>query len=85
MIDRERRLLFAVNSGSNTIAVFRILSDGGLQAVKGSPFSSGGINPVGVGVRGAFLVVVNKDEDPAQPSTTDRPGYNVLRIGAEDA
>lgn len=83
VIDRQRRLLFAVNSGSNTIAVFHILGDGGLQPVKGSPFSSGGINPVGVGVRGDFLVVVNKDGDPAQLDTVDRPGYNVLRIRAD--
>lgn len=83
VIDRQRRLLFAVNSGSNTIAVFHILGDGTLRAVKGSPFSSGGINPVGVGIRGDFLVVVNKDGDPAQPDTADRPGYNVLRIEAD--
>lgn len=33
LIDRDRRLLFAVNSGSNSIAVFRIrLHDGALEA-----------------------------------------------------
>ena len=31
-------LLFAVNSGSNTIAVFHIQSDGSLAPVHGSPF-----------------------------------------------
>ena len=41
-VDRKRKLLFAVNQGSDTVAVFRILDDGGLEHVKGSPFPSGG-------------------------------------------
>src|SRR5205085_6618926 len=45
----EHSLLFAVNAGSNTIAVYRILSDGTLRPVDGSPFPSGGVNPVSVG------------------------------------
>ncbi len=83
VVDRKRRLLFAVNGGSNTIAVFHILADGGLRAVEGSPFASRGVNPVGIGLRGDFLVVVNKDGDPAQGATQDRPGYDVLRIRAD--
>jgi hypothetical protein len=46
IVNPERTRLFAVNSGSDTIAVFDILPDGGLVPVPGSPFSSGGINPV---------------------------------------
>ena len=38
--------LFAVNSGSDTIAVFNINTDGSLVPVKGSPFPSGGRQPV---------------------------------------
>ncbi len=83
VVDQSRRLLFSVNSGSNTIAVFKIAASGGLTAIKGSPFPSGGINPVGVGIKGDFLVVANKDADPAQPDTRDRPGYNTFRIGHE--
>src|ERR1700751_1268779 len=43
--DPNGTLLFAVNSGSNSIAVFRITSNG-LQAVEGSPFPSGGTDPL---------------------------------------
>jgi hypothetical protein len=62
-------LLFAVISGSNTIAVFQIAPDGGLTPVKGSPFPSGGSDPVSVGLKGNTLVVVNKAQDPAQAGT----------------
>src|SRR5579872_2282077 len=55
-----RSLLFAVNMGSNSIAVFHILSDGSLSPVNGSPFPSGGVDPVSVGLAGNVLVVVNK-------------------------
>src|ERR1700722_16440044 len=45
-------LLFAVNSGSNTVAVFNIHPDGSLNPVSGSPFPSGGSAPVRVGLKG---------------------------------
>ena len=62
---RKRRLLFAVNGGSNTIAVFHILADGGLRAVEGSPFASRGVNPVGIGLRGDFTTRGIFDNGPA--------------------
>ena len=42
--------LFAVNSGSDSIAVFDVQGDGRLEAVKGSPFASGGVHPVSLGL-----------------------------------
>jgi len=67
LIDHDRRLLFAVNSGSNSISVFRIrLHDGALEPARGSPFASGGINPVSIGLRGDQIVIINQDMDPAQ-------------------
>jgi 6-phosphogluconolactonase (cycloisomerase 2 family) len=76
-------LLFAVNSGSNTIAVFNIDADGSLRAVTGSPFPSGGSDPVSVGVKGDTLVVVNKDQDPAQAGTAAGavlPNYTTFNV-----
>lgn len=46
IINPEHTRLFAVNSGSNTIAVFNIAPDGSLSPVIGSPFPSGGVEPV---------------------------------------
>jgi len=75
----EGTLLFAVNSGSNSIAVFHITPDG-LQPVSGSPFPSGGSDPVGLGLKGDILVVVNKDQDPAQNSNLVQPNYTTFRV-----
>ena len=79
----EHTLLFAVNSGSNSIAVFHIKSDGSLIGVEGSPFASGGINPVSVGLSNNILVVVNKNEDPNQNASQSLPNYTSFRVTPE--
>ena len=79
-------LLFAVNSGSNTIAVFNITADGSLTPVSGSPFPSGGSDPVSVGLKDDTLVVVNKAQDPAQAGTAagaNLPNYTALKVSPE--
>jgi 6-phosphogluconolactonase (cycloisomerase 2 family) len=83
-IDESRNLLFAVNSGSDTIAVFHIESDGSLQAVKGSPFASGGTNPVSVGLLGDILFVVNKNGDFPR-LTSILPNYTAFRVATDGA
>jgi 6-phosphogluconolactonase (cycloisomerase 2 family) len=77
----EHTLLFAVNPGSNTIAVFHIAPDGGLTHVSGSPFPSGGVNPVSVGLSRDTLVVVNKAMDPNQ--TGHSPNYASFRVSPD--
>lgn len=78
----DHTLLFAVNSGSDTIAVFHIGANGRLTPVEGSPFPSGGNDPVSVGLRGDTLFVVNKSGDFGRPSAT-LPNYTTLRVGAD--
>ncbi len=80
-VNANHRRLFAVNPGSNTIAVFDIQSDGGLIPVAGSPFPSGGINPVSVAVKGNQLFVVNKAQDPGQSSSA-LPNYTAFTIAS---
>jgi 6-phosphogluconolactonase (cycloisomerase 2 family) len=83
IIDSDRRLLFAVNSGSDSIAVFRIRPDGSLTPVEGSPFPSGGVQPVSLGLSGNQLYVVNKGNvDPGQTPGPDaaRPNYTGFRV-----
>ena len=41
IVNPQHTLLFAVNGGSDTIAVFNIQADGSLTPVAGSPFPSG--------------------------------------------
>ena len=72
--------LFAVNSGSDSIAVFYILPDGGLVPVAGSPFPSNGINPVSVGLAGDHLYVVNKNDNPMLDNSTSRPNYTGFTV-----
>ena len=79
IVNNDGTLLFAVNSGSNSIAVFRITSKG-LQPVEGSPFASGGSDPVSVGLKGDILAVVNKDQDPAQNANLVLPNYTTFRV-----
>jgi hypothetical protein len=72
-----------VNSGSNTISVFNIHPDGGLSPVNGSPFPSGGSDPVSVGLKGNTLVMVNKGQDPAQAGTASGamlPNYTTFDV-----
>ncbi len=80
-ISSDRRLLFAVNSGSNSVAVFHIYNDGSLQAVLDSPFPSGGSQPVSIGLKGDVLAVANKDQDPKQNPFVVLPNYTSFRVG----
>jgi 6-phosphogluconolactonase (cycloisomerase 2 family) len=75
----SKTLLFAVNGGSDTIAVFKIGAGGALAPVAGSPFPSGGSNPVSLGLAGDILCVVNKDEDPGHPGQF-LPNYTTFRV-----
>jgi hypothetical protein len=75
----DHTLLFAVNGGSDSIAVFHIEENGALEPVHGSPFPSGGNDPVSLGLIGNTLFVVNKAGDLARTSTT-LPNYTTLRV-----
>ncbi len=72
-LSSDKRFLFAVNEGSNSIAVFRVNhATGALTKVGGSPFSSGGVAPISVGYSRGRLVVANHGQiapfDPAGPT-----------------
>ena len=75
ILSADGKMLFAVNSGSDTIAVFKVNNDGSLVPVSGSPFPSGGVMPVSLGLadNDNILTVVNKDYD------LTRPGFNVAQ------
>lgn len=84
ILNPERTLLFTVNGGSDTIAVFYILPDGALVPVADSPFPSSGINPVSLGLAGRNLYVVNKNRDILRRDPTQSlPNYTGLRVGLD--
>src|SRR5579872_2174639 len=80
-IDSKRNMLFAVNSGSDTIAAFKINPNGSLTPIAGSPFPSGGTNPVslGMGDDNNTLFVANKNGDFSH-ETSLQPNYTVMHI-----
>lgn len=77
-------LLFAVNGGSDTIAVFSINVDGSLVPVPESPFPSGGSNPVSLGLSNdKVLVVVNQATPrPGSPPPLP-PNYTSFHVGPQ--
>ncbi len=72
--------LFAVNSGSDSIAVFDIGPGGRLIATPGSPFPSGGVNPVSLGLAGDRLYVIHKGND-STPKIL--PNYTAFQVTPE--
>ncbi|GAB3227584.1 hypothetical protein GCM10027423_64540 [Spirosoma arcticum] len=80
-VSSDGQYLLAVNSGSNTIAVFSIKATGALEHVAGSPFPSNGQTPVGIDVSGNFVFVLNKSQDPLHP-TPQLPNYATFTIDA---
>lgn len=84
VLSPDNKHLYAVNAGSNTIAVFDVHGDGSLAAIAGSPFPSGGINPISIGLAGSQLFVVNQAQDPAQAGL-GTPGYVGIPIAANGA
>jgi hypothetical protein len=79
----EKKLLFAVNQGSDTVAVFHVAADGGLTPVTGSPFASGGKAPASVGLAGDTLVVVNKAQDGIRKLDTVPPSYTTFKVQSD--
>lgn len=64
----DGRYLYAVNGGSDSVAGFRVNTDGTLTPLPGSPYPSRGVNPVSVsvGADGHTVTVGNRNEDPAR-------------------
>ena len=79
-ISPDKKFLFAVNQGSDTVAVFRIdTATGALEHVEGSPFPSGGRAPSTTGFNG-------RDSDRGEQGniagggTAREPGADELRV-----
>src|SRR3954466_941577 len=91
----DRTLLFAVNTGSDTVAAFHIAAagtlapaphiadDGTLDPVAGSPFPSRGKAPASVGVSGDELFVANKAQDGIRDLSKAKASYATFPIEAD--
>jgi len=76
-------LLFAVNSSSDTIAVFHIQPGGRLTPVAGSPFPSNGTAPTSLGLAGSTLIVANKAQDGVRDLTTTPANYTSFHVRSD--
>jgi 6-phosphogluconolactonase (cycloisomerase 2 family) len=81
IINPNHTFLFAVNQGSNTIAVQRINGNGTLTPVAGSPFASGGVNPSSLALVGSRLYCANKNVASATAGGT--PNYTTFNVGSD--
>jgi 6-phosphogluconolactonase (cycloisomerase 2 family) len=72
--------LYGVNGHTNTIAAFTVNADGTLTTIPGSPYDSGGQNPISIGTSGKFLVVANKNFDPNQNIDDAVPNYTTFSV-----
>ena len=72
--------LYAVNGHTNSIAGFAIHANGTLTTITGSPYPSGGQDPVSIGLSGKFLAVANKNQDPNQNANLDLPNYTTFSV-----
>jgi 6-phosphogluconolactonase (cycloisomerase 2 family) len=76
----RRTLLFAVNSSSDTIAVFHITPGGGLTPAAGSPFASNGKAPSSLGLAGSTLIVANKAQDGVRNLIATPANYSSFHV-----
>jgi|GEM_PF-1699570 len=78
-VSPDQNTLFAVNSGSNTIAGLAVAPDGTLHMEPFWPVSSRGDTPVSIGASPQGLTVVNNASNPALASKLGNP--NITSIG----
>src|SRR5688500_16891952 len=78
-LSNDKRFLLTVNSGDNTISVFDVQADGTLKLVPGAPFPSGGETPVSLDMWQQYVIVLNKSNNPIQPSSS-APNYSVFTL-----
>ncbi len=76
-------LLFAVNSSSDTIAVFHVHRGGVLTPVAGSPFPSHGKAPSSLGLAGSTLIVANKAQDGVRDLRSFPANYTSFHVRAD--
>jgi 6-phosphogluconolactonase (cycloisomerase 2 family) len=76
----DGRLLFAVNQGSNSVAVFRVRSNGSLDLVRDRAVDSGGTEPVSLSIARGRLYVLNRGDEIQGQTGTIAPTITTFNI-----
>jgi 6-phosphogluconolactonase (cycloisomerase 2 family) len=79
----DGRFLFAVNQGSNSIAVFGIQPNGVLRTI--GTYDSGGTQPVSLALSGDHLFVVNRGDALQGRDATIAGNYTAFRVAPNGA
>ena len=79
----DGRFIFAVNQGSNTVAVFRVVANGALSLVGDASVSSGGTEPVSLSIANGRLYVVNRGDEVQGETGSIAPTITVFNIKAD--
>lgn len=80
IVSADRRFLYAVNTGDDTLSAFTLGAKGALTAVGGGNIDSGGVQPVSLEIIGDQLYVLNKgDVGPFETGTTP-PTISIFSI-----
>ncbi len=74
------RFLLVADAGSNQISVLRILPGGSLQPVPGSPFASGGTQPISIAAAQNLVYVANTG-NAAAGSISNYAGFSLSPFG----
>jgi 6-phosphogluconolactonase (cycloisomerase 2 family) len=78
--DPDGRLVFAVNQGSNSVAVFRVRPNGSLTLVGNAAVNSGGTEPVSLSIANNRLYVVNRGDEIQGQTGSVAPSVTVFNI-----
>jgi 6-phosphogluconolactonase (cycloisomerase 2 family) len=78
--DPDGRLVFAVNQGSNSIAVFRVRQNGSLALTGNAAVDSGGTEPVSLSIANGRLYVVNRGDEIQGQTGSIAPSITVFNI-----
>jgi 6-phosphogluconolactonase (cycloisomerase 2 family) len=76
----DGHFVFAVNQGSNSVAVFDVHHDGSLYLVHDAAVSSGGTEPVSLAIAGDRLYVLNRGDEVQGQTGTIAPTITVFNI-----
>jgi 6-phosphogluconolactonase (cycloisomerase 2 family) len=77
----DGKYLYAVNQGSNNIAVFAIHPNGALSIVYGAPVYSGGAEPVSLAITDGRLYVLNRGNGYEGKPATIAPNVAAFTVG----
>jgi 6-phosphogluconolactonase (cycloisomerase 2 family) len=77
----DGRFLFAVNEGSNSVAAFRVRTNGELDRV--GTFASGGDEPDSIGIAGNFVYVANRGNASSAAAGTIAPTVTAFDLNRD--